>query len=159
MKKKLSASISMLIASVALLLFLPGSSLRLLRIYLRHYGLNRNIFKYFRHLPGDELIIMLFALFFIVLIIICVINIIVLSARIRANRSAVSAASSSARSAHRPSARHVTEEAIDCSHSTGRAKYLEQIDGYLKNGLIDKAEYNSLKARYERLDIPDDYHG
>ncbi len=147
MKKKLSSSVSVLISSILVLLFLPGSSLRMLSMYLRHYGLNRNIFKYLRHLPGEEVLIMLISLLFIVLIIVSLLKIIILSAKIGANRSAL------------PSPRQVTEEAINCRHSTGREKYLEQIEGYLKNGLIDKAEYNSLKARYERLDIPDDYHG
>ncbi len=50
------------------------------------------------------------------------------------------------------------EEAIHCAHLTGRAKYLEQIDNYLKTGLIDKDEYRVLKNRYMNLDIPDEYH-
>ena len=50
------------------------------------------------------------------------------------------------------------EEAIHCDHLTGRQKYLEQIDGYLRTGLIDRAEYRVLKERYNSLDIPDDYH-
>ena len=50
------------------------------------------------------------------------------------------------------------EEAIHCAHLTGRAKYLEQIDNYLKTGLIDRNEYRVLKERYMKLDIQDDYH-
>ena len=50
------------------------------------------------------------------------------------------------------------EEAIHCAHLTGRAKYLEQIDNYLKTGLIDKDEYRVLKNRYMNLDIPEEYH-
>ena len=50
------------------------------------------------------------------------------------------------------------EEAIHCAHLTGRAKYLEQLDSFLKTGLIDREEYRVLKERYMRLDIPDDYH-
>ena len=50
------------------------------------------------------------------------------------------------------------EEAIHCAHLTGRAKYLEQINNYLKTGLIDKDEYRVLKNRYMNLEIPDDYH-
>ena len=57
--------------------------------------------------------------------------------------------------AHRDSE---AEEAIHCAHLTGRAKYLEQIDNYLKTGLIDKDEYRVLKNRYMNLDIPDEYH-
>ena len=50
------------------------------------------------------------------------------------------------------------EEAIHCAHLTGRQKYLEQIDGYLRTGLIDRSEYRVLKERYMKIDIPDDYH-
>ncbi len=50
------------------------------------------------------------------------------------------------------------DEAIHCAHLNGRQKYLEQIDNYLKTGLIDRSEYRVLKERYMNLDIPDDYH-
>ena len=50
------------------------------------------------------------------------------------------------------------EEAIHCAHLTGRAKYLEQLDSFLRTGLIDREEYRVLKNRYMSLDIPDDYH-
>ena len=50
------------------------------------------------------------------------------------------------------------EEAIHCAHLTGRAKYLEQIDNYLRTGLIDRNEYRVLKNRYMNIDISDDYH-
>ena len=53
----------------------------------------------------------------------------------------------------------IGEEAIHCAHLTGREKYLEQINSFLKNGLIDRAEYNVLRERYSKLNIPDDYHG
>ena len=51
-----------------------------------------------------------------------------------------------------------TEEALHCEHLNGKDKYLEQIDGYLRTGLIDRNEYRVLKERYARIDIPDDYH-
>ncbi|MBQ6371973.1 MAG: hypothetical protein IJJ22_02495 [Oscillospiraceae bacterium] len=147
MKKKLSSSVSVLISSVLVLLLLPGSSLRLLTMYLRHFGFNRSIFRYLSHLSREEIFIMLLSLLFLFLAIISLIKIIILSARIGSG------------SEIKLTPRQVTEEAINCRHSTGREKYLEQIEGYLKNGLIDRAEYNALKARYEKLDIPDDYHG
>ena len=50
------------------------------------------------------------------------------------------------------------EEAIHCAHLTGRAKYMEQLDSFLRTGLIDREEYRVLKNRYMSLDIPDDYH-
>ena len=58
------------------------------------------------------------------------------------------------------SARHSdeAEEAVTCAHVTGKQKYIQQLDSYLKAGLIDKAEYRLMKERYEKLEIPDDYH-
>ncbi len=50
------------------------------------------------------------------------------------------------------------EEAVHCAHLRGKEKYIEQLDGYLRAGLIDTAEYKVLKERYSKLDIPDDYH-
>ncbi len=50
------------------------------------------------------------------------------------------------------------EEAVRCHHSRGKEKYIEQLDSYLKAGLIDRAEYRVLRERYEKLDLPDDYH-
>lgn len=54
--------------------------------------------------------------------------------------------------------RDAAEEPLHCSHSRGKEKYYEQLDSFLKNGLIDKAEYRLLKERYSRLEIEDDYH-
>ena len=50
------------------------------------------------------------------------------------------------------------EEAITCHHLTGKEKYIQQLDSYLKAGLIDKAEYKVMKERYSKLEIPEDYH-
>ena len=51
-----------------------------------------------------------------------------------------------------------TEEAVTCAHHTGKEKYLEQVEGFYKNGLIDRAEYKTLREKYEKMDIPEDYH-
>ena len=52
----------------------------------------------------------------------------------------------------------VSSQAIGCAHKNGKDKYLEQIEGFLKNGLIEKNEYDVLYARYKKLHISDDYH-
>ena len=39
----------------------------------------------------------------------------------------------------------------------GQDRYLGQLDEYLKNGIIDRAEYRVLKERYSRQEIPEDY--
>ena len=54
--------------------------------------------------------------------------------------------------------RDEAEEAVTCAHATGKEKYIQQLDSYLKAGLIDKNEYRIMKERYEQLDLPDDYH-
>ena len=50
------------------------------------------------------------------------------------------------------------EEALTCAHRTGREKYLEQAESFYRNGLIDRAEYKTLREKYEKMDIPEDYH-
>ena len=50
------------------------------------------------------------------------------------------------------------EEAITCAHHSGKEKYLEQVEGFYRNGLIDRAEYRALREKYEKMDIPEDYH-
>lgn len=50
------------------------------------------------------------------------------------------------------------EQAVHCAHSTGKQKYLDQLDSFLASGIIDKAEYKLMKERYSKLEIEDDYH-
>lgn len=50
------------------------------------------------------------------------------------------------------------EEAITCAHHTGKEKYFEQVEGFYRNGLIDRAEYKTLREKYEKLELPEDYH-
>lgn len=38
----------------------------------------------------------------------------------------------------------------------GREKYYAQLDSFLKNGIIDRDEYNFMRERYAKMDIPDD---
>ena len=57
-----------------------------------------------------------------------------------------------------PKHRDEAEEAISCAHHSGKEKYLEQVEGFYKNGLIEREEYKILRAKYEKLEIPEDYH-
>ena len=54
--------------------------------------------------------------------------------------------------------RDEAEEANTCAHHSGKEKYLEQVEGFYRNGLIDRDEYKTLRAKYEQMDIPEDYH-
>ena len=80
-------------------------------------------------------------------------------------RTGASRGASPSRSAARPVSRPAvragtgTEEAIHCQHKTGREKYLDQLDSFLANGIIDRAEYRILRERYSKLEIDEDYHG
>ena len=81
------------------------------------------------------------------------------AARPTAARGAEPTRSPSRGASARPArAAEKAEEAVHCHHSTGKEKYLEQLDGFLANGIIDKAEYRLMKERYSRLNIEDDYH-
>lgn len=51
-----------------------------------------------------------------------------------------------------------SEQAVSCSHELGKDKYIQQLDNFLSNGLIEKSEYNQLKRRYENLNVPDNMH-
>ena len=78
-------------------------------------------------------------------------------------RTGASRGASPARPAARPVSRAAvragTEEAIHCQHKSGREKYLDQLDSFLANGIIDRAEYRILRERYSKLEIDEDYHG
>ena len=48
------------------------------------------------------------------------------------------------------------KDALRCTCAHGRQRYLDQAELFLKNGIIDKAEYNVMKERYLRMDIPEE---
>ena len=156
MKNKLGGSISTFITSLILLFLLPGSSLTRLGAYLRHYGPDPRLLKHlWRSSPSGTLMLLITLVVLVVLIIsffkilyFAFFRILYFAAKLKSGGKP-----------EQRSPKQVTEEAINCGHRTGRAKYLEQIDSFLRNGLIDRTEYNVLKARYEQLNIPDDYHG
>ena len=50
------------------------------------------------------------------------------------------------------------EQAVKCTHPSGKDKYIHQLDGFLANGLIDKNEYRILKDRYDKVVIPENMH-
>ena len=85
--------------------------------------------------------------------------------RKNAGKTASKGAVSAAKPGERPTPRVFqhpddpeVEEAVRCQHATGKEKYIQQLDSYLKAGLIDKAEYKLMKERYQKLEIPEDYH-
>ncbi len=141
------------ILSLAALVLLPKERLGMtLRLFDR-YGFERAMHILTQADRGSLIGLSIFA----VLALICVIGALripALSRRITREPDNIPA-SRPVRAARKAPA---TEEAISCAHHTGREKYMQQLDSYLKAGLIDKAEYRTLKERYAKLDIPEDYH-
>lgn len=45
--------------------------------------------------------------------------------------------------------------AIRCTCSKGKQRYLDQAAMFYKNGFIDRAEYNLMCERYNKLDLPE----
>ncbi len=70
MKKKLSSSVSVFISCLILLIILPNSSLKLLGMYLRHYGPDPRLLKYFWRSSPSGTIMLLITLLVIVLMIV-----------------------------------------------------------------------------------------
>lgn len=170
MKKKQPGVVPFLIS-----LFLIGGlyepALRFLRYLSRRPFMGLDTF---RRLPMDQLLTLAVFLLGCVLFVVSIVRMIRSAPAAKAaSGGAARPAASSRPAANRkspagvkphPSIRlHVpdqteAEEAIHCAHLTGRAKYMEQLDSFLRTGLIDREEYRVLKERYMRLDIPDDYH-
>lgn len=174
MKKKQPGVVPFLIS-----LFLIGGlyepALRFLRYLSRRPFMGLDTF---RRLPMDQLLTLAVFLVGCVLFVVSIVRMIRSApaakaaakgaARpqqaVRTRETARPAPARSAAVKHHPSIRlHApdqpeAEEAIHCAHLTGRAKYMEQLDSFLKTGLIDREEYRVLKERYMSLDIPDDYH-
>ena len=52
---------------------------------------------------------------------------------------------------------HLHSDGSECVNTLrGREKYYAQLDSFLKNGIIDLDEYNFMRERYAKMDIPDD---
>jgi len=170
MKKKQPGVVPFLIS-----LFLIGGlyepALRFLRYLSRRPFMGLDTF---RRLPMDQLLTLAVFLLGCVLFVVSIVRMIRSAPAAKAASGGAARPAASARPAanrkspvavkHHPTIRlHApdqpeAEEAIHCAHLTGRAKYMEQLDSFLRTGLIDREEYRVLKERYMRLDIPDDYH-
>ena len=170
MKKKQPGVVPFLIS-----LFLIGGlyepALRFLRYLSRRPFMGLDTF---RRLPMDQLLTLAVFLLGCVLFVVSIVRMIRSAPAAKAASGGAARPAASARPAANrkspagvkphPSIRlHASdqteaEEAIHCAHLTGRAKYMEQLDSFLRTGLIDREEYRVLKERYMRLDIPDDYH-
>ena len=170
MKKKQPGVVPFLIS-----LFLIGGlyepALRFLRYLSRRPFMGLDTF---RRLPMDQLLTLAVFLVGCVLFVVSIVRMIRSAPAAKAASGGAARPAASARpAANRKSPAGVkphpsirlhapdqpeAEEAIHCAHLTGRAKYMEQLDSFLRTGLIDREEYRVLKERYMRLDIPDDYH-
>ena len=110
------------------------------------------------HSPADFIFSIVFCILLLVFMISVIVSIVRIISAIARARSA-SGSPARAQKARKVTGKvTVADEALHCSHKRGREKYLEQIDGFLRSGLIEKKEYDVLYQRYLKLDIPDDYH-
>ena len=110
------------------------------------------------HSPADFLFSIVFCILLLVFLISVIVSIIRIIGAVTRARSG-SDRHAKARKVRKVSGKvSVADEALHCSHKRGREKYLEQINGFLRSGLIEKKEYDVLYQRYLKLDIPDDYH-
>ena len=98
--------------------------------------------------------------FFLIAGIAIVLALVVLISKLIASRKASSAKGNAG--AHEPRVSAGLEQsddqkdAIRCTCSHGRQRYLDQAELFLKNGLIDKAEYSAMKEHYLTMELPDD---
>lgn len=146
--------ITVAVASAVIFAILPKELLAdTIRFFSRH-GFERGFRFLMRAEPGRLIGFAIFA-GLALLCLIGVLRALALSRRIAREPDNIPAARPER---SRPAERAKAEEAISCAHVNGREKYIQQLDSYLRAGLIDKAEYRALKERYSKLDIPDDYH-
>ena len=54
------------------------------------------------------------------------------------------------------SGRGESEDALRCTCAHGKQRYLDQAAMFYKNGLIDRAEYNAMCERYNKLELPEE---
>ena len=157
MKKGLGKSFrNLFIALIVILYLIPFEKIQeLYRMYFRTPFTTRKLEFLLRSRPMDLVLAMVF--------VICALVALVAFLRIlfsfgkRGSTREVSGTYTTPK-IRRAMAPKEEEEALHCEHKRGSEKYMEQIEGYLRTGLIDRDEYRVLKERYSRLNIPDDYH-
>lgn len=90
-----------------------------------------------------ELVLMAFGLLLVLAGLVSAVRIVILTRRLVRQRGNPLTDAVSERAAGSGGERAVVSAA-------GKDRYLSQLDGYLKNGIIDRAEYRVLKERYRR---------
>ena len=152
MEKQRKRSFSMVILMAILMLSFPSSTVgKVFRLLFEKPLTLRRLQLLWDAYPGE----ILFAVFYLL----CAL--LLIRSLLRLIRPAGKQQVRKTKPVHRAKEKEIekTKDApIRCEHKTGTEKYLEQIDGFLKSGLIDREEYRILRDRYSKLDIPDDYH-
>lgn len=151
LKNRRGLWLGILISAAALLAVLPKELLLDTLRLIEHFGLRRTLHVLWYSQRGQVYGLMIFAGLALI-IVLALSRMSALSRRIRREPENIPVPRNAGVKAPE------TEDAITCEHHTGKEKYLRQLDSYLQAGLIDRAEYRTLKERYEKLDIPEDYH-
>lgn len=98
--------------------------------------------------------------FLVIAVIAAVVCIVNAAAKKKPNGASGSVGAAKRMSAHemntRANSAHGGESAaIRCTCSKGKQRYLDQAAMFYKNGFIDRAEYNLMCERYNKLDLPE----
>ena len=49
--------------------------------------------------------------------------------------------------------RKAGEQQVSYIYKTGKERYMEQLDNFLRDGVVTKAEYEELRRKYEKMDL------
>ena len=74
----------------------------------------------------------------------------------KASPAAVKAKAHEPQTSAKPDRSDDHKDALRCTCSHGRQRYLDQAELFLKNGIIDRAEYNVMRERYLKMELPDE---
>ena len=166
MKKTQSKHMRNLLLSLLFLYFLPIQSIRAVGEYLFRTPPTMQKIEFLLHTKPAEAGIFLLAVILVITALVSLLRMLAAaggksnaeSIKQAVRRTASISADETGRRTFSRRKEAEEEDALHCEHKRGTEKYLEQIDGYLKTGLIDRDEYRVLRERYSKLNIPDDYH-
>lgn len=49
------------------------------------------------------------------------------------------------------------EKSFQSAYKSGRERYMDQLDGFLKSGYLDQKGYNEMKKKYQEMNIPNGF--
>ena len=49
------------------------------------------------------------------------------------------------------------EKSFQTAYKSGKDRYLDQLDDFLRSGYLDQKSYNEMKKKYKNMNIPDGF--